>query len=114
MFDKAVTALIENIKNMVSQMLEKADFDRTYTGYVKDFKQVRNGLSIYLYTITINGKDYAVKSKLKYSIGDYALVLVPRNNWGDAKLLSTGAETNTDIEAIKADIAAIKKVVSTL
>lgn len=90
MFDDATQAIIDGVKNIVSQMLNKADFDRTYTGRVKSKEQIRKGLSTYLYTITINGSDHAVKSKLVYNVGDYAMVLVPRNSWNDAKIVATG------------------------
>ena len=92
MFNEAIQALIENIKDMVSQMLKNADYDKAYTGRVKEIKQIRSGLHAFLYTVTINGKDYSIKSKLTYLVGDYVLVLVPRNNWSEARILATGNE----------------------
>lgn len=94
MFNDAVQALIENIRNMVVQMLNSVDYDKTYTGRVKAFKEIRTGLHDYIYTVTINGKDYSVKSKLKYKVGDYVLALIPRNNWNDVRLIPTGNEEN--------------------
>ena len=99
MFNEATQALIENIKNIVSQMLDKADYDRTYTGRVKSKELIRKGLNIYLYTITVNGSDHVIKSKLVYSVGDYAFVLVPRNNWNDAKIVATGDDILSSVES---------------
>lgn len=97
MFNEAIQALIDNIRSMVVQMLRNADYDRTYTGRVKSVEQVRKGLSTYLYTITINGRDYTIKSKLLYNVDDYVLVLFPRNNWNDAKIVATGDDVISGI-----------------
>lgn len=98
MFNDAVQALIESVTKMVTQMLNNADYDRTYTGRVKSVKQIRKGLCTYLYTVTINGADHSIKSKLTYKVGDYASVLVPRNNWNDAKIVATGDDIVSDLE----------------
>ena len=115
MFNEAVQALIDNIKNMVIQMLKNADYDRTYTGRVKEVKQMRTGLYTFLYTVTISGVDYSIKSKFKYSVGDYVLVLVPRSNWGCAKLIATGNEgtiETKEITELKARIAKLESKLS--
>lgn len=100
MFDKATQALISSIKTIVAQMLNDAEYDKTYIGRVKAVNQVRVGLYTYLYTVTINGLDYSIKSKLKYTVDDYVLVLVPRNNWGSAKLIATGEEKISELKEI--------------
>ena len=92
-FKEALDAMVENIRSMVSSLIDKAPFDKTYIGVVKSV----NNSEI---TVTINGGDYILKSNIPYSIGSYVMVLVPRNNWDKAMITGSSGGMALDYEVV--------------
>ena len=78
-FKEAIDALVDNIMSMVSSIIDKAPFDKTYTGIVKSVQ----GKNV---TIVVNGVEHVIKTDALYYTNDYVTVLVPRNNWDRAMI----------------------------
>lgn len=79
-FKHALDILVVNIMSMVSSLIDKAPFDKTYTGVVRKIE----GSKI---TVRINGTEKVIKSNISCSLGDYLIILIPRNNWDLAMIM---------------------------
>lgn len=79
-FKEAIDAMVNNIMSMVSSLIDKAPFDKTYTGVIKSVQ----GKNI---TVIVNGAEYVIKSDVIYPIKSYVMILVPRNNWDLATIV---------------------------
>jgi len=82
-FKDALDSIVNEIKGLMERLIEKAPFDKTYTGVVISGTSDGSG---YIYSIQVNGKDKSIKSNLVFSVGEYVKVLVPRNDWTRATI----------------------------
>ena len=92
-FNKALETMVNNIMSMVSSLIDKAPFDKTYTGVVKSIQ----GKNI---TVTVNGADRVIKSSTVCSVNYYILILVPRNNWDKAMITGSSGGMALDYEVV--------------
>ena len=80
-FKEALDALVEEIKALVQRLIDRAPFDKTYTGVVVAAATMNNNFTA---TVRVNGKNYNVKSDHMDPVNTYVRVKVPRNDWTQA------------------------------
>lgn len=81
--DSAIFELMKSIKFIVSSLINKAKFDRTTNGIIRDYKM--NGI----YGVDIKGASYDLPSIYPYllSTGDIVKIIIPENNMSLAFIL---------------------------
>lgn len=84
----AIENFTKGIKILIDTAIKKAPYDATYQGIIKDITDEN------VYTVTINGKDYAKTTTLTdkaLSIGDIVKVVFPQNNASLRYILNAGS-----------------------
>ena len=78
-FNQTAETLVNGIRSVVSSMLAKASFDKTYrvTVVAKEYLDSKKSG----YWVACNGETHYVKSALKLDLGYSLFLTVPRNNW---------------------------------
>lgn len=85
-YNKALAAIMAAIQNIVDKALANAPFDQTYIGTIESLLntdgQRRN------YKVKINGIIKVVSCSKEHLVGDRVYILVPRNDWNNARIIS--------------------------
>lgn len=85
-FKAALDKLVEQIVAIVRNMLESAPFDKTYTGIVRTNTKPSNS-SVYALGVEVDGKKRTIKSVFNVPVNSLVKILVPRNNWDNARII---------------------------
>ncbi len=96
-FKDAIDSMVINMKELMSKMIAQADYDKTYTGVVRAVQPPRTGSNVSTYTVLVNGVEKTIKSELTLAVDDYALVLVPRNDWNSARFSYMGGGSSDGV-----------------
>lgn len=96
-YNKAITAIMSAVQNMIDKAVSNAPFDATYTGTIES--AIKEDSNYKYYSVQVNGAAKTIKSKAEYFVGDIVYVVVPRGNWNHAYLMPLERKTTDTVIA---------------
>lgn len=95
--NEAINVLVSTMKDAMKQTVSSASYDITLPSVITN---IENGL----YTVTINGNSYQVRSSIsKLKEGQKVRVTIPCNNWNNMYISNTIDEYDNIISVNKID-----------
>lgn len=85
---EAVLAMIDSIAESMKNQVDKASFDRTFTGKITEYINIRKC------KVLSNGKTYTAAIYTDYEVGDIVRACIPCNNFADCFVVVNCSKNN--------------------